>query len=622
MQPERLGPYLIGRKLGRGGMGTVYEAVNEDTGESVAVKVLSAAMALDEGFRERFEGEIETLKKLRHPHIVRLYGHGEEGGFVFYGMELVRGTSLEEELQSGRRFDWRETTHIGVQMSRALKHAHDSGVIHRDIKPANLLITPQGEVKLSDFGIAKLFGATGMTADGGVLGTAEYMAPEQADGRAATHRSDLYSLGGVLYALVAGRPPFRAKSIVEMLQLQRFGEPEPLRRYSADVPDELASIVMQLLEKDPDKRIPSAMILARRLEAMEHGLTARADAVVRNTVGDPGSGRVQISAKSASDSGSEYPLDVTKADTGTPVEESAVRAGDSDLGETKLTGQGSPEVGYSLIEIPPHSTRTPGKVRFTTVVEETEQETSPLRETLAILVSPQTWALIGSLACLAMIALWMLRPESADSLYERVTALASDENPDRLLEAEDPIEKFLRYYPEESRVGEIEGYRDDIEMMKMERRFDRRAKTLKMDASSPVARAYAEAMDVARFDPQLAITQLEALLALYGQPDAEEPAVKLPIDDRALAVQLARKKLVRLRETAKEQSRDDVKDLKQRLAVADKLHVKEPARARAMWEGIVVLYEKKPWAQEVVDQARKRLAIEASPQPQTARAGS
>ncbi len=206
---------------------------------------------------------------------MRLFGYGEQDGLLFYGMELVKGTSLEDELQASRRFDWREVTRIGIQMSRALKHAHDSGVIHRDIKPANLLITPEGEVKLSDFGIAKLFGATGLTADGGVLGTAEYMAPEQAEGRTATHRSDLYSLGGVLYALVAGRPPFRAKSIPEMLQLQRFAEPDPLRRYCHDVPEELASIVAQLLEKDPEKRIPSAMILARRLEAMEHGLSAR-----------------------------------------------------------------------------------------------------------------------------------------------------------------------------------------------------------------------------------------------------------------------------------------------------------------------------------------------------------
>src|SRR5215469_8738154 len=166
VQLERLGPYTIGRKLGRGGMGTVYAAVNAETGEPAAVKVLSAALAQEEGFRERFEAEIESLKKLHHPNIVQLFGYGEQDGHHFYGMELVRGRSLEEELLAGRTFDWREVTELAIQVCRALKHAHDRGVIHRDIKPANLLLADDGTLKLSDFGIAKLFGNTGLTADG------------------------------------------------------------------------------------------------------------------------------------------------------------------------------------------------------------------------------------------------------------------------------------------------------------------------------------------------------------------------------------------------------------------------------------------------------------------------
>ena len=128
---------------------------------------------------------------------------------LFYAMELVDGNSLEEELRSGRVFQWREVAGIGIQTCRALRHAHDRGIIHRDIKPANLLLTKDGQIKLSDFGIARLFGFTRLTAAGNVLGTVEYMAPEQADGRPATPRTDLYSLGGVLYCLLARRPPFR-----------------------------------------------------------------------------------------------------------------------------------------------------------------------------------------------------------------------------------------------------------------------------------------------------------------------------------------------------------------------------------------------------------------------------
>src|SRR4029079_4491937 len=128
--------------------------------------------------------------------IVKLYGYGEQAGTLFYAMELVPGTSLEDELRGGRRFQWREVTQMAIKLSRALKHAHDHGVIHRDLKPANLLLTPDGEIKLSDFGIARLFGNTRLTSDGGVLGTAEYMSPEKADGRTATDRCDQDSLGG------------------------------------------------------------------------------------------------------------------------------------------------------------------------------------------------------------------------------------------------------------------------------------------------------------------------------------------------------------------------------------------------------------------------------------------
>ena len=273
MQFEQLGPYRLGKKLGQGGMGAVYAGVDSETGEAAAIKVLSPALAAEEGFRVRFEAEIESLKKLRHPNIVRLYGYGEQAGTLFYAMELVDGTSLEDELRAGRRFEWREVTQIAIKLCRALKHAHDHGVIHRDLKPANLLLTADGEIKLSDFGIARLFGNTRLTSDGGVLGTAEYMAPEQADGRTVTDRCDQYSLGGVLYALLAGRPPFRAKTLVEMLQLQRFAEPEPVTRFAPQTPAELARIIHQLLEKEPQRRFANTLMLARSLEAMERGLS-------------------------------------------------------------------------------------------------------------------------------------------------------------------------------------------------------------------------------------------------------------------------------------------------------------------------------------------------------------
>ncbi len=215
MDPERVGPYRVLRRLGRGGMGVVYEAEEQPGGQRVAVKLVAATAELDHGLRTRFEAEIHTLRKLNHPNIVRLLGFGEEAGQLYYAMELVEGESLESELARGRRFDWREVVQIAVQVCQALRHAHDRGIIHRDIKPSNLLLSPAGEVKLSDFGIARIFGQTRLTMPGNVVGTAEFMAPEQAEGQTAGPGADLYSLGAVMYVLLAGKPLFRARSLPE-----------------------------------------------------------------------------------------------------------------------------------------------------------------------------------------------------------------------------------------------------------------------------------------------------------------------------------------------------------------------------------------------------------------------
>src|SRR4029079_15740655 len=225
-----------------------------------------------EGFRERFEAEIESLKTLKHEGIVRLYGYGEQDGVLFYSMELVEGISLEDELKAGRRFNWREVTNFAIQLSQSLKHAHDHGIVHRDIKPANILLSGDEHVKLADFGIARLFGATSLTTAGGVLGTSADMVSEQADVRPVTARGDQYSLGGVMYALLAGRPPFRAKNLPQMLQMQRFAEPEPVRRYAPDTPEQLERVVLQLLAKNPADRFPNMQVLARHLQALFRAL--------------------------------------------------------------------------------------------------------------------------------------------------------------------------------------------------------------------------------------------------------------------------------------------------------------------------------------------------------------
>ncbi len=272
MQPQKLGPYRIVRKLGEGGMGTVYEAIDDSKSLRAAVKVLPETLARKQGFRSRFEIEIEALRKLEHPNIVKILGFGEQDGTLFYAMELVEGQDLESVLESQRRLTTTRTIDIGIQLVKALKHAHDRGIIHRDIKPANIMILADGAIKLSDFGIAKRYGNTGLTMEGGPIGTANYMSPEQTEGKKATDRSDLYSVGCLFYSLLAGRPPFVSESLYKILELQRKSRPELVTIFAPNTPEPFAALIDQLLEKEPEKRPANCAVLLRTLTMLQQGL--------------------------------------------------------------------------------------------------------------------------------------------------------------------------------------------------------------------------------------------------------------------------------------------------------------------------------------------------------------
>jgi len=268
MQPKYLGPFRIFEVVGRGGMGAVYEAIHTETLEKAAVKVLLSPVEEDEELRLRFEAEIETLKQLRHPNIVRLFGFGEEQQVLYYVMEFVAGRSLQQELRQKRFFAWEEACKIGLEMSQALKHAHDRGIIHRDIKPANILLEYSGIVKLSDFGIAHIYGEHRLTHVNSVVGTLEYMSPEQAQAGPIGPKTDLYSLGVVLYTLLVGTPPYQAKTLPEILQKHQSGSPQKISETRPDVPEIFESIIMELLNIKPDARPTNAYILGRRLEVI------------------------------------------------------------------------------------------------------------------------------------------------------------------------------------------------------------------------------------------------------------------------------------------------------------------------------------------------------------------
>ncbi len=264
--PERVGPYVIERTLGAGGMGTVYFGRHGETGREAAVKVLPASMAREAGFVARFTREIDALRKVESPHIVRLFESGVDGETYFYAMEYVAGETVTQRLEREKRIPWREAIEIGVQICKALKSAHNSGIIHRDLKPSNLMLAPDGTVKLTDFGVAQVFAGGQLTVTGGVIGTAEYMSPEQAQGQRATKRSDIYSLGAVLYVMLTGRPPFTGKTALEIVQKHRFNQFDSPRRIVAEIPHWLDEVVCTCLEKKPDDRYPDAYVLMLRLQ--------------------------------------------------------------------------------------------------------------------------------------------------------------------------------------------------------------------------------------------------------------------------------------------------------------------------------------------------------------------
>lgn len=266
MIPSQIGPYAIESKIGSGGMGSVYLGRHHVTGEQAAIKVLPASLAHEEGFVERFTREIDSMKKLSNPHIVKLFENGVDNGTYYYSMEYVEGETLTQLLRRERRVSWMTAIDYGIQICLALKAAHDAGIIHRDLKPSNLLITPDGTVKLTDFGVAQVFATDRLTVTGGIVGTAEFMSPEQAQGKRASKQSDLYSLGAVLYALVCGKPPFTGNTAVEVLQKHRYGRFDAPRLVNPDIPSWLEEVITQLLDKEPAKRFPDAYVVARRLE--------------------------------------------------------------------------------------------------------------------------------------------------------------------------------------------------------------------------------------------------------------------------------------------------------------------------------------------------------------------
>jgi tRNA A-37 threonylcarbamoyl transferase component Bud32 len=267
--PVTLGPgerYRLVRRIAAGGMGEVWEADDTVLGRRVALKVLVEELAADDRATRRFVREARATARLAHPNVARVYDFGRDGGAPFLVMELLEGRTLADRVAAGP-LPPAEAARVAAAVADALDAAHQRGIVHRDVKPSNVMLTPGGEVKVMDFGIAAAADETHSTTGSGLYATVAYVSPERVAGQPATPASDVYSLGAVLYELLCGRPPFSGGSPALVARAHLQDQPVPVRRLAPWVPARLAEACEAALAKDPARRPSSAAAFAARLRA-------------------------------------------------------------------------------------------------------------------------------------------------------------------------------------------------------------------------------------------------------------------------------------------------------------------------------------------------------------------
>jgi len=263
------GRYTIQSVLGRGGMGTVYKAKDSELGEIVAIKTLRPEMVRDEESRERFKDEIRLTRRITHRNVVRTHDFGEADGIWYLTMEYVEGLTVRELLDARGRLGVEPALAIGIQLAQSLVVAHEMGVIHRDIKPQNMLLDDAGVLKVMDFGVARLAENTaGHTQAGMIVGTPMYMSPEQLTGEPVDARADLYSVGVVLFEVLTGEMPINSPTVMGLFSKVMSEPPKRPGEVVEGIPPALDELVLQLLAKQAADRVPSAVVLVERLQAL------------------------------------------------------------------------------------------------------------------------------------------------------------------------------------------------------------------------------------------------------------------------------------------------------------------------------------------------------------------
>jgi serine/threonine protein kinase len=593
---EQLGPYELIKTLGKGGMGSVFLGRHTKTGLEVAVKLIAENVADEPKFRRRFDAEVKSLQHLRHPNIIRLIGFGEEQGRLFYSMEVAQGESLHTIIRQEKRIGWERTIDIAIQVCAALKHAHDIGVIHRDLKPANLVVGERDQIKLVDFGIAKIFGQSNeQTMAGSVLGTADYMAPEQASGFGVTQRTDLYALGSLMYAMLSGKPPFRGKNVTEVIESVKRDKPVPLDLLNPELPDALIHLVHDLLEKNPEDRPPTALAVSNRLKAMRAGLERGKTLVIDE---EPTSHRAVPGLGSQNFSSEE---DAKR----TQVSNTAGQAsGSSSPSSSHSSAAIDPDA--TLVSVNSQSTRQRDEVgtlvKSETLLRESHYQSAdalsepsgwlPLNEE----TSASKWqtllnvvALVGVLAAILAMAMFAFRSPSSDELFERA------QNGDR-----SAIDSFIKSYPEDPRTSGLLQRQRSKRLLGVLKRLQTQSR-LGLTQLTSAQEGFLTAMKDRQTQPAAALARVEGWLAVFEETSAQS-------QDIADLIELARFESERLKNDNRVTSLDP-KAIELISKINDSVQKDDEVALRKMLGGVIDNFSDKSWAAPAVDEARLQLEV-------------
>jgi serine/threonine protein kinase len=590
-------------------MGTVYHGVHSKSNDPVAIKVIGANMAQHQRFRRRFDAEIQTLLKLSHPNIVKLIGFGEEKGLLFYSMEYVDGENLQQQLRREKKIGWERVVDIAIEVCSALKHAHDDGVIHRDLKPANLMINSQGMVKLTDFGIAKLFGASDATIEGAILGTADFMPPEQAEGKPVSVRSDLYSLGSMCYAAIAGRAPFIGKNIPEILFNVRYGELKPLLSLEPSTPKELCDLIDELLRREPSMRPPTSLVVGNRLQALRVGLAMRAREKL--------SGRSEVrnlKEMTSIDMNEEASLmhDVNFVQ---PNESTIVGATqhahaiDADYpsvaGPADKTRIAPSHSAFELHDRP-SGIEHMGKTNFQEVQEDDRRRSTLPSAELEPLSAWTQWLSVGGLVATLIACgfgiFWFSQAPSANRLYQEI-AIAMDSTEDDQLMAIEPVaERFKELYPSDPRCETVDVLLEEIDSLRSIRQMQRKAKRGGTDQLDALEQAFLECIKAQSIDTAIAQRKLNALATVFEANEKLSPRQRHILD-------LAKRMAEKATDEVKTARHPAIESLEDQMIWAE---ANLSPTTRAEWlKGLIELFEDKIWARGLIAAAKIKLtAIE------------